>query len=267
MSSHPYTGYEIPPSLVAMVRSQSFSGRWDENPYTHLREFEQNCSIISIPGMHHKIMKWKLFPFSLTGRAKDWYSITVRSVEGDQNILKEEFCLRYFHSSKIVKLRIEALSFEQREEESLGAAWARYTELISSGLDLGIPEAMHIQHFAYGLRTTSATFLDKSSGGSFLHKTMSEAKAILDGILKNTEYTGVYEDPPEEPREPVERAKPFVQSPTPSPQKIVEPEPRTSDPKPFSKDHRPFFLSMFDDDESTVDGDVSSSPREESVTP
>ena len=120
-------GYEIPPSLVAMVRSQSFSGHHDENPYTHLREFEQNYSIISISGMHHETVKWKHFPFSLTGRAKDWYSITVRSVEGDWNIIKEEFCLCYFHSSKIVKLCIKALSFDQRKEESLGAAWARYT--------------------------------------------------------------------------------------------------------------------------------------------
>ena len=84
-SCHPILapGYEIPPSLVAMVRSQSFSGRRDENPYTHLREFEQNCSIISIPGMHHETVKWILFPFSLTGHAKYWYSITVGSVEGD----------------------------------------------------------------------------------------------------------------------------------------------------------------------------------------
>jgi len=58
-SCHPILtpGYEIPPSLVAMVRLQSFSGRRDENPYTHLREFEQNCSIISIPGMHHETVK------------------------------------------------------------------------------------------------------------------------------------------------------------------------------------------------------------------
>ena len=90
---------------------------------------------------------------------------------------------------------MEAVSFEQREEESLGAAWARYTELISSGPVLGIPEAIHLQHFAYGLRTNSATFLDKTSGGSFLHKTISEAKAILDRILNNTR---VYEDLPEE---------------------------------------------------------------------
>ena len=78
-SHHPILtpGYEIRPCLVAMVRSQSFSERKDENPYTHLREFEQNCSIISIPGMHHETVKWKLFPFSLTGRAKEWYYITV----------------------------------------------------------------------------------------------------------------------------------------------------------------------------------------------
>ena len=153
-SCHPILtpGYWIRPSFVTMVRSQSFSGRRDENPYTHLREFEQNCSIISIPGMHHETIKWKPFPFTLTGPAKDWYSITVGSIEGDWNVLKEKFCLRYFSLSKIIALRMEALSFKQREGELLGAAWARYSELISSGPDLGIPEAMHLQHFAGGLR-------------------------------------------------------------------------------------------------------------------
>ena len=84
-SCHPILtpGYEIRPCIVAMVRSQSFSGRQDENPYTQLREFEQNCSIISIPGMQHETVKWKLFPFSLTGHAKEWYYMTVGSVDGD----------------------------------------------------------------------------------------------------------------------------------------------------------------------------------------
>ena len=143
-SRHPILtpGYEICPCIIAMVRSQSFSGHKDENPYTHLREFEKNYSIISIPGMHHETVKWKLFPFSLTGRAKEWYYVTVGSVDGDWNILKDKFCLRYFHEKKIVALRVEVLTFKQREEESLGAAWARYTELISSGPDLHIPEAI-----------------------------------------------------------------------------------------------------------------------------
>jgi len=118
--------------------------------------------------MHHETVKWKLFPFSLTGHAKEWYYVTIGSVEGDLNILKDKFCLRYFHEKNIVALRVEVLTFKQREEESLGATWARFTELISSGPDLCIPEAMQLQHFSYGLRIDSATYLDKASGGSFL---------------------------------------------------------------------------------------------------
>ena len=53
--------------------------------------------------------------------------MTVGSVDGDWNILKDKFCLRYFHEKNIVALRVEVLTFKQREEESLGAAWARYT--------------------------------------------------------------------------------------------------------------------------------------------
>jgi hypothetical protein len=68
----------------------------------------------------------------------------------------------------------------------MGVAWAHYTELISSGLDLGMPEAMLLQHFAGGLKRDSAIFLDTASEGSFLHKTVHEGKAILDRILKNT---------------------------------------------------------------------------------
>ena len=123
---------------------------------------------------------------------------------------------------------------------------------------------MHLQHFACCLSTNSKTFLDKAFEGSFLHKSISEAKAIFDRILNDTEYTKVYEDPPEESREPAERAEPFAPSPTPCPQRIAELDPFAPDPKPFSKDHRPLFLSMFDDDDSTIDGDISSSPIEES---
>jgi hypothetical protein len=53
-----------------MVREQSFSGDKDENPYSYLREFEQLCLCLVITGMSQDTLKWKLFLFSLTGRAK-----------------------------------------------------------------------------------------------------------------------------------------------------------------------------------------------------
>jgi len=41
-SSHPIltNGYELRPTLIAMVQEQFVSGLVDEDPYTHLREFE-----------------------------------------------------------------------------------------------------------------------------------------------------------------------------------------------------------------------------------
>ena len=76
-------GFELRPGFIAMVREQSFSGLEDENPYTHLREFEQLCSCLNISGMTQETIKWKLFPFSLLGRAKQWYVHTVGGVNGN----------------------------------------------------------------------------------------------------------------------------------------------------------------------------------------
>ena len=71
-SCHPILsdGYEIRRSLVAMILAQSFFGREDECPYAHLQVFEENCSLLIIPGMTQHTLWWKLFPFSLMERAK-----------------------------------------------------------------------------------------------------------------------------------------------------------------------------------------------------
>ena len=106
-SCHPILsdGYEIRPSLVAMVCAQSFSGRKDECPYAHLQTFEENCSLLIIPGMSHNTLRWKLFPFYLTGEAKFWYNRTARRVGGDWIQLKDEFCLFFYPISKVIPHR------------------------------------------------------------------------------------------------------------------------------------------------------------------
>ena len=76
-------GYEIRLSLIAMVRAQSFSSRKDKCPYAHLQIFEENCSLLIIPGMTQHTLWWKLFPFSLTEEAKIWYNQTTRRVGGN----------------------------------------------------------------------------------------------------------------------------------------------------------------------------------------
>ena len=66
------TSYELSSGFIALVQENSFSGRDCENPYHHLREIEQVCSCKKILGMTHETLKWKLFPFSFSGEAKQW---------------------------------------------------------------------------------------------------------------------------------------------------------------------------------------------------
>ena len=44
-------GYELRLRLINMVQDQPFSGKDDENPYSHLNKFEQTCACLCITGM------------------------------------------------------------------------------------------------------------------------------------------------------------------------------------------------------------------------
>ena len=107
-----------------MVRASTFSGRREECPYTHLREFEENCSLLIIPGMNQNTLRWKLFLFSLMERVKIWYYRTAVRVGGDGIQLKDEFCLFFFPIPKVISCCRQLLTFELGDNESLGAAWA-----------------------------------------------------------------------------------------------------------------------------------------------
>ena len=89
------SGGELHPSLKAMVWALPFSRRDNENPCYHLLDFKEMCSCLSISGMTQETLKWKLFPFSLTGKVKQWYTFAVKSTNGDWHELKDKFCLAF----------------------------------------------------------------------------------------------------------------------------------------------------------------------------
>ena len=115
-SSKPITtsGFELRPGFIAMVREQPFSGYELENPYHHLREFEQMCSCLSIAGMAQETIRWKLFPFSLAEKAKQWYTHNVGKVNGEWEELRDRFCLAFFPISRIASQRKEILVLTQK---------------------------------------------------------------------------------------------------------------------------------------------------------
>jgi hypothetical protein len=85
------SGCQLHPAFVAMVREQLFLGMDHGNPDLHLREFEQLCSCLLIPGVTQQTFKRKLFPFSISERAKQWYAHTVGSINDTWDELQKNF--------------------------------------------------------------------------------------------------------------------------------------------------------------------------------
>jgi hypothetical protein len=90
------SSYELYHGFIAMVREQAFSGLDYENPYHHLRKFEQLCAFLTILGMSQETLWWKLFPFSLNKRAKQWYAHNIGKVASNWEELRNKFCLAFF---------------------------------------------------------------------------------------------------------------------------------------------------------------------------
>ena len=119
--------------------------------------------------MAQETLRWKLFPFSLSERARQWYAHNIGKVNREWEELRDRFCLAFFPISRITSLRKEILDVRQDEKETLSTAWARFTQLTHAGPYLSIPDHVLLQHFWLGLNNETALQLDITAGGSFAY--------------------------------------------------------------------------------------------------
>ena len=122
--------------------------------------------------MSQETIRWKLFPFSLDERAKQWYAHNIGKVARDWEELRNRFYLTFFPIYRIATLRQEILNFQQKEKETIGAAWDRFSILSRSGPDLSIPNHVLLQHF----------WLEMPTGTTFA----SNKVAQKDGQIQNS---------------------------------------------------------------------------------
>jgi hypothetical protein len=156
---------------------------------------------LRIAGISKKTLRWKFFPFSFTEIPKQWYNLTVESMQGDWEMLCSKFFLCFFPIRKVVSLQIEVQNFRQLEEESLGTSWDRFNELIITGPDLAIPDPILLQYFYMGLSKDSRESLDLASTGAFFHLSASEARSMLNKISQKTPCTSIHYELLEEEKE------------------------------------------------------------------
>ncbi|XP_066392329.1 uncharacterized protein [Miscanthus floridulus] len=71
---------ELRPRLITMVQANPFYGLPSEDANAHLQHFLELCNTIVIKDVALDFIKLCLFPFSLVGKAKQWFYMDKEAV-------------------------------------------------------------------------------------------------------------------------------------------------------------------------------------------
>ncbi|RVW58959.1 Retrovirus-related Pol polyprotein from transposon 17.6 [Vitis vinifera] len=141
----------IRPYLVPLL--PTFHGMESENPYAHIKEFEDVCNTFQEGGASIDLMRLKLFPFTLKDKAKIWLnSLRPRSK---------------FQTSQLKRMRN---SME---------CWERYMEAINACPHHGFDTWLLVSYFYDGMSSSMKQLLETMCGGDFMSKNPEEAMDFL----------------------------------------------------------------------------------------
>jgi hypothetical protein len=107
---------EIKQGLMAIL--PDFRGLENENPYVHVRAFEEVIGSFYAQNVI-ETTKLRFFPFSLKDEAKGWlYTVKPRSI-GSWGEMTQEFYKKFFPPHKVQQVKRKISSFVQGHDETL----------------------------------------------------------------------------------------------------------------------------------------------------
>uniref|UniRef100_A0A2N9J017 Retrotransposon gag domain-containing protein n=1 Tax=Fagus sylvatica TaxID=28930 RepID=A0A2N9J017_FAGSY len=116
---------EIKQGLMAIL--PDFRGLENENPYVHVRAFEEVIGSFYAQNVI-ETAKLRFFPFSLKDKAKGWlYTLKPRSI-GSWGEMTQEFYKKFFPPHKVQQVKRKISNFAQGNDETLFMAWERFKD-------------------------------------------------------------------------------------------------------------------------------------------
>ena len=100
---------------LQMLQNIQFHGLAGENPNTHLKNFIEVCDMIKYNGVTDEALRLRLFPLSLSDKAK--HSLTSQPLDSitSWNDLVQKFLTKFFPPLKITQLVQEINTFKHME--------------------------------------------------------------------------------------------------------------------------------------------------------
>ncbi|RVW78546.1 hypothetical protein CK203_049782 [Vitis vinifera] len=147
----------VPPTEQLVIRPHivpllpTFRGMESENPYAHIKEFEDVCNTFREGGASIDLMRLKLFPFTLKDKAKIW---------------------------------LNSLRPRTKENEKFYECWERYMEAINACPHHGFDTWLLVSYFYDGMSSSMKQLLETMCGGDFMSKNPEEAMDFLSYVAE-----------------------------------------------------------------------------------
>ncbi|KAJ9703211.1 hypothetical protein PVL29_004838 [Vitis rotundifolia] len=188
----------VPPTEQLVIRPHivpllpTFHGMESENPYAHIKEFEEVCNTFQEGGSSIDKMRLKLFPFTLKDKAKIWLnSLRPRSIRTWTD-LQAEFLKKFFPTHRTNGLKRQISNFSAKENEKFYECWERYMEAINACPHHGFDTWLLVSYFYDGMSSSMKQLLETMCGGDFMSKNPEEAMDFLSYI---TEVSRGWDEP------------------------------------------------------------------------
>ncbi|RZC57951.1 hypothetical protein C5167_005246 [Papaver somniferum] len=186
--------FEIKPSILQMI--PIFLGKDDENPYFHIRDFEEICGTIRIKDLTDEVLKLKMFPFSLRDKAKTWMNnLPSESIETWQELIVA-FYMKFYPKHKTAAIRQKISASVQQEGESLYRFLERFNDLLSQCPHHGFDKMKLVQIIYDGLDYSTKTMVESMCAGEFTSKNVDAAFTFLEVIAEKSQQWESCVEPP-----------------------------------------------------------------------
>ena len=174
----------VRPYLVPLL--PTYHGMENENPYTHLRDFEEVCTTFKEGMMDMDLLKLKAFPLTLKDKAKIWLnSLRPRTIR-DWAELQAEFLKKFFSAHKTNNLKRQIYTFAAHEGEKFYQCWERFMETSNACPHHGFDTWMLVNHFYDGMSPPMKQLVETMCRGNFLSKHPDEAMDFLHYIAETS---------------------------------------------------------------------------------
>ena len=178
--------FELKGVTLQMLHNIQFHRLPSENPNAHVTSFIEVCNTVKYNRVTEEALRLRLFPLSLSDRAKNWLTSQPPDSFTSWNDLVQKFLTKIFPPAKITQLVQEINTFRQFEGENLTEARERFHELLRRCPHHRLTKWMQVHTFYKGFSDSARIIIDASTGGALMKKTADQAYEILEDTTTNT---------------------------------------------------------------------------------